>query len=648
MKHLHVDIETYSSVDLKKSGAYKYAESIDFEILCIAYSYGDTVEVCAWDDLPEEVKRDLVDPCVIKIAHNAAFERTCFKAVGLDTGNNWVCTAVLSGYNGLPLALRDVSDALELGDKAKSASGIALIRFFSVPVKPSRVNGYRSRNFPHHDLEKWNSFLEYCKQDVVAEMTIYERLKSMMLPPAEQRCYQVDQEINDIGVRVDIPFIKNVLHLNAIDREKMERRLQEITGLSNPNSLPQLKRWIKERTGEDVKLTKDSLEEMHFNDVEVMELLNLHKRLSRTSITKYDAMLNCAMYDDRIRGLMQFYGASKTGRWAGRLVQPQNLARNYLSFLELVRDIVNDRDYELLTMIFDDVQDVLVQLIRTAFIPSPTSKHLTKSDYSAIEARVVAWLAGEKWRMDVFRSNEKKDIYKESASRMYKKPVENISSEDRQKGKIAELALGYQGGVGALEKMGAGKLGLSEAEMQEIVTKWRAQNPNIVDLWHVVQEAAIRCIKMKKRVSLKKDFRADVDFIFECDDTRMTIQLPSGRKLCYWKAKIVQKKDIYGRMRDNIQYLWADTTTKGKWSWVYTYGGKLVENLTQAVARDFMSEALVRVADAGHKIVMHIHDEIVIENGNAAELEHLMKALPEWAKDFPIQAVGEEVKFYQK
>lgn len=627
---------------------YKYAESIDFEILCVAWSYGGPVQVCAWSEAPEQLKRDLVDPSVIKMAHNAAFERTCFAAVGLNTGNKWVCTAVLSGYNGLPLSLADVSAALELGDKAKSGSGIALIRYFSVPVKPSRVNGYRFRNFPHHDLEKWNSFLDYCAQDVVAEMTIYDLLKSMMLPVNEQYCYQVDQQINDIGVRVDIPFVKSVLHINEIEREKMEKRVCELTGLSNPNSLPQLKRWIKERTGEDVKLTKETLEEMHFDDVEVTELLNLHKKLARTSITKYDAMLNCAMQDDRIRGLMQFYGASKTGRWAGRLVQPQNLARNYISFITLVREIVKERDYELLTLLFDDVQDVLVQLIRTAFIPSPASKHFTKSDYSAIEARVVAWLAGEKWRMDVFRSTEKKDIYKESASRMYKKSVEKVTSEDRQKGKIAELALGYQGGVNALVKMGAGKMGLSETEMQEIVRKWREQNPNIVDLWYVVDRAAKHCIRTKKRVSLKKDYQCDVDFIFECDDRRMTIQLPSGRKLCYWKARLVKKRDQYGKERENIQYMWADTVTKGKWMWVYTYGGKLVENLTQAVARDFFSEALVRVADAGNKIVLHIHDEIVIENGKAEELERLMKILPAWAKDFPMQAVGEEVKFYQK
>lgn len=642
MKELHVDIETYSSVDIKKSGAYKYAESVDFEILCIAYSYGEVVYVYDWKDVPASLLRDLQDPNVLKMAHNAAFERTCFAAAGINTGDNWLCTAVLAGYNGLPLSLRDVSEALELGEKSKSSTGMVLIRYFCVPIKPSRANGFRHRNLPHHDPERWQQFKEYCQQDVVAEMTIYEQLKKTLLPKKEQRIYQVDQAINDFGIRVDIPFIKSVLRINELDRAKMDLRAQEITGLSNPNSPIQLKRWIEERTGEKVKLTKEAVEDMNFADDKVMELLDLRKKISRTSIKKYDAMLNCVMHDERIRGLMQFYGASKTGRWAGRLVQVQNLARNYIPDLDTVRQIVRDGDYDLLQMLFSDVQDVLVQLIRTAFIPSTTSTHFTSSDYSAIEARVIAWLAGEQWRMDVFSSSEKKDIYKESASRMFSIPVEKISTEDRQKGKIAELALGYQGGANALEKMGAGKMGLKRHEMEDIVEYWRSENKAIVGFWYAVQKAAMESVRMKRKVVLGR-------FVFDCDSRRMTIQLPSGRVLCYWKARIVKKSFSPGSpVRDCLQYMWADTATKGKWSWVDTYGGKLVENITQAVARDFMSEAIVRVADAGHKIVMHVHDEIVIEDGTAKELERLMKVLPDWAKDFPIQAVADEIKYYQK
>lgn len=638
MKELHVDIETYSSVDIKESGAYKYAWSPDFEILCIAYSYGDWIEVCAWQDVPEQVLLDLQDPSVLKMAHNAAFERTCFAAIGIETGSNWLCTSVLAGYNGLPLSLKDVSAALELNDKGKSATGMALIRFFSVPQKPTKRNGGRTRNLPEHDAEKWQQFLDYCEQDVVAEMAIYENLKATLIPDQEKRCYTVDQAVNDRGVRVDVPFIHSVLHLNSIEMQRMELRAREITGLSNPNSPAQLKQWIKERTGQEVKsLTKDTIPEMKFEDELVMELLDLRIQLNRTSIRKYDKMLACVMDDERIRGIHQFYGASKTGRWAGRLVQAQNLPRNYIADLDSVRDSAMRRDHELLTMQFPNVQDVLVQLIRTSFIPSEGSTHLTLCDYSAIEARVLAWLAQEKWRMEVFNSKEKKDIYAESASRMFGIPVDKMDFHNRRKGKLAELVLGYQGGWKAILNMDAQDTGLTEEEMKDLVITWREANKAIVKFWYDMQSAATQSIKFRKKVKLDK-------FTFETDKNRMTIQLPSGRKLCYWKAKLGKNK--YGK--DTIQYMWADSTTKGKWMWVDSYGGKLVENVTQAVARDFLSEALVRVADAGHDIVMHIHDEIVSENSKSEDLEQLMTIRPTWAQDFPLRARAEEVKYFQK
>lgn len=638
MKELHVDIETYSAVDLKECGLYKYAASPDFEILCMAWSYGAEVRVCAWDEVPKSVLRDLRDPNVRKMAHNAAFERTCFAALGIDTGTNWVCTSVLAGYNGLPLSLKDVSAALDLNDKAKSSTGSALIRYFCIPVKATKANGGRNRNLPEHDPEKWQQFLEYNKQDVVAEMAVYGALKSLLLPEKEVQCYTVDQMINDRGVRVDVRFIESVLHLNSIEVERMEKRAKKITGLSNPNSPMQIKQWIQKRTGKEIKsLTKDTIPDMQFDDALVMELLDLRIKLNRTSIRKYNKMLACVMDDGRIRGIHQFYGASKTGRWAGRLVQAQNLPRNYIKDLDSIRDIAKKRDHELLTMLFPDVQDVLVQLIRTAFIPSKNSTHLTLCDYSAIEARVLSWLAGEKWRMEVFRSKEKKDIYAESASRMFGIPMEKMDFQNRMKGKIAELALGYQGGVNAIKNMATDSVGLTDDEISDLVNTWRSANPAIVQFWYDVESAAHKSVKNRCKIRMR-------NLIFETDRRRMTIQLPSGRKLCYWNAMRGENK--WGKV--SIKYMWADTSTNGKWMWVDTYGGKLVENITQAIARDFLSEALVRVAEAGHDIVMHIHDEIVTENGKKEELERLMTVLPTWAQDFPLRAVAEEVKYFQK
>ena len=640
MKHLHVDIETYSSVDLKKSGVYKYADAIDFEILCIAYSYGGEVEVCDWEDLPFQVRKDLQDPLVQKLAHNATFERVCLSAMGLNVGNNWICTAVLAGYNGLPMALKDVSEALELGSKSKSAAGAALIRYFCMQVKPTKTNGGRTRNVAQHDLEKWAAFKEYCRQDVVAEMEIYNILADSQLTDFEQKLYSIDQMINENGVQVDLEFIEQVLRINEIDRDQMNKRAQEITGLSNPNSNLQLRNWIEEQTGEEIlSLAKGVLSTLQFDNAKVMELLDLRKQLSKTSVKKYDSMLACAMDDGRIRGLFQFYGANRTGRWAGRLVQVQNLPRNYIKDLDNARKLVKSGDYDTLTLLFADIQDVLSQLIRTAFVPGQNSTHLTLSDYSAIEARVLAWLAGEKWRMDLFNSKEKRDIYKESASRMFNIPIETMTDKDRQKGKVAELALGYQGGAKALEKMeealGA-NLGLSYQEMETTVEAWRKANSEIVSFWQGLEEAAKKSIQYKKMIIFGR-------FVFTTDDKRMTIQLPSGRVLSYWKARLAPNK--YGR--PSIQYMWADTVTR-KWTWVDTYGGKIAENVTQAVARDFMAEAVIKVHEAGHTIVMHIHDEIVVENGSKEELENLMKELPIWASGFPLDAKGEEVKYFQK
>ena len=640
MKHLHVDIETFSSVDLKKSGTYKYADSIDFEVLCIAYSYGGSVEVCTWNELPAQVLADLEDPSVKKLAHNATFERVCLSAMGLDVGNEWICTAVLAGYNGLPMSLAGASAALELGDESKDKAGKALIRYFCMPCKPTKVNGGRTRNLPQHDAEKWNAFLEYCRQDVVAEEAIYRRLKHNSLSDFEQKLYQIDQTINQNGITLDTEFVNSALHVNALSREQLLQRAKEITGLGNPNSPAQLQKWIEDQTGAKLpNLTKGTLADLDFEDERVMEMIGIRQRLGKTSIKKYDKMLGCVMDDGKIRGLFQYYGANRTGRWAGRLIQPQNLPRNYIKDLDSTREIVKARDFDLLRLLFDDVQDTLGQLVRTCLIPSKGRTHLTLSDYSAIEARTLAWLADEQWRMEVFHSVEEKDIYSESASRMFGIPMPEsgrLDFHNRRKGKLAELVLGYQGGWKALEGMDAQKTGLNEQEMKDLVGVWRKANKAIVNFWYSMQEAATQSIRFKKTVEVKR-------FTFHTDDEKMTIQLPSGRKLSYWKARLAQNR--FGK--ESIQYMWNHPVTR-KWSWVDSYGGKIAENLTQAVARDFMAEAMVRVHERGHQIAMHVHDEIVVENGEREELENIMKELPEWAEDFPLDAKGDKVKYFQK
>lgn len=635
MKHLHVDIETFSSVDLRACGLYKYADSFDFEILCLAYSYGDEVRVYAWDDLPKQVLNDLQDKNVIKLAHNAAFERVCLAAMGVDTGNSWICTSVLASYNGLPLSLKEVSAALRLGDQAKSATGTALIRYFCVPCKPTRTNGLRTRNLPEHDAQKWYDFLEYCRQDVVAELAVYDKLKHNCLPDFEQELYEVDQLINENGLTVDVDFIESALHLNRINRIELLKRAKELTGLENPNSPAQLQNWIEHRTGKRLpNLTKGTLLDLSFEDGRVMEMIGIRQRLGRTSIKKYDAMLSCVMPDGKIRGVIQFYGAH-TGRWAGRLIQPHNLSKNEIPDLDTAREIVKARDFDLLQILFPDVQDILAQLIRTAIVPSKGRKNLTMSDYSAIEARVLAWLAREAWRLDVFRAG-RKDIYKESASKMFNIPLDDITAADRAKGKVSELALGFQGGYNALKAMGGEKMGLSISEMKDLVVAWRQANPAIVDYWRKIHDAATKSVRLKMRVSVGP-------IVFDTDAKSMRIELPSGRSLSYQSARLAFNK--YGRM--GLQYMWVDPKTR-KWTWVDSYGGKLTENIVQAVARDFMAGAIMRVHKSGLDIALHVHDEIVVEDGSKEELESLMKILPEWALDFPLDAKGEEVKYFQK
>ncbi|MGL4568164.1 MAG: DNA polymerase, partial [Fusobacteriaceae bacterium] len=640
---IHIDVETFSSVDIKTNGAYKYTQSLDFEILIICYTdptgFIKTVDLASGEPLPEELLNMLKDPNILKCAHNATFERLAFKAIGIDIPiNQWRCSAVKSAYCGLPLSLDNVSKALNLGDKSKSAAGKNLIKFFSCPIKPTKINGFRERNLPHHNPEKWEEYKEYCKQDVVAEMEIDSRLDLYELPEFEINNYIADQEINDRGILIDMNLAESAIYLDELFNTKCLTRAKELTGLQNPNSAAQLKTWLSRNIGEEINsLTKESVDQLIkvCENSTVLEVLNLRKKLSKTSIKKYKAMINCAGSDGRARGLFQFYGANRTGRWAGRLIQLQNLPRNYMSQLELARDIVLKRDLDLLELLFEDVPKVLSELIRTAFI-AKENHTLVVSDFSAIEARVLAWLAEEKWRIDIFNTHGK--IYEASASAMFGVPIDEIKkgSSLRDKGKIAELALGYQGGVGAMKNMGGEKMGLSESDMTVIVEKWREANPQIVKFWWDCERCAKAAVKMKKPFQTKTG-----NIIFDSDGKYMTIKLPSGKSLYYVEPSIGLNR--FGK--ESIKYK-GMIQEKNMWGSIETYGGKLTENIVQAVSRDLLAESILVLKEKGFEINMHVHDEIVAEElkigaeGSLKTMENLMCLELDWTKGLPLAADG--------
>jgi DNA polymerase len=646
---LHIDIETYSPVDLKKSGSYRYFE--DFELLIAAYAFGDgpvRVADCAQgEELPPEFLEALQDPWVEKWAHNANFERCAFKALGYDIpAEQWRCSATKAAYCGLPLSLEAASQALMLGDKGKDPSGKRLIKFFSVPCKPTKANGERTRNLPGHAPEKWEVFKEYCRQDVIAEREIKNRLSAYEETPFERKMYALDQQINDTGIEIDLSFAEMAMAFGRQYASKLERRMREITGVENPNSPAQLKSWLSEAMQKEVKsLAKDALAEMldRAEAGPVRDVLELRKRLAKTSIKKYAAMKKAACRDGRARGLFRFYGASRTGRWAGRLIQLQNLPRNYLPDLEAVRGLVKSGDYKTVSLLFGNVSDVLSQLIRTSFVAAEGCLFAV-ADFSAVEARVTAWVAGQEWRMDVFKTHGK--IYEASASFMFGVPIEQITkgSELRMKGKVAELALGYQGGVGAMKTMGGEQMGLSEAEMRGIVDAWRAKSPDIVNFWAECDKLAKKAVAAKRPYASKSGL-----FVFDCDKDFLTIKLPSGRKLFYREPKIAQNK--WGRPA--VWYKGINQSTR-KWGYLQTYGGKLTENIVQAVARDLLAEAMMAASKAGYRIVMHVHDEIVAEVKQARaqesleELERIMSQAPAWAAGLPLAADGYLTPFYKK
>lgn len=653
MNKLFIDFETYSDIDLQACGMYKYMESIAFEILILAYAlnkepvkYVDLTK----EDFPADFMEMLRDPNIEKHAHNASFERNALKTYGIDIPvKQWRCTAVKSLYCGLPYQLDAVSKALNLGEAGKSASGKALIKLFSCPVKPTKRNGYATRIYPQDEPEKWQMFIDYCVQDVEAERNIDTILEPNIFPPLEQRIYELDQRINDRGVLIDVVLAENAVKINDINIDNLIARSKKITGVENPNSDAQLKAWITERIGIQVTcLDKEAVPGIieaaqRKNLPDVVEALEIRKKTAKTSIKKYVSMLACYCKDLRARGIHQFYGANRTGRWAGRIIQPQNMPKNFIDFLEEARQLVLEGCYDTLHLMYGEISNVLSQLTRTAIV-APEGKTLAAADFSAIEARVIAWLSGQKWRLDVFSTHGK--IYEASAAAMFNVPIESVTkdSDYRAKGKIAELALGYQGSVGAMLTMGAAKMGLTETEMKTIVDKWRAANPDIVALWKDIERCAMTAISTGRKIV--SDYQC---LIFECNGDVLTIKLPSGRKLFYQSPSFTVNK----WNRKSIRYKGMNQETK-KWEWVDTYGGKLVENIVQAIARDILADAMLRLELRGYDINMHVHDEAIAEVF-LAEAEKALKEICEemgrpipWAPGLPLAADGYLTPFYMK
>lgn len=654
--HLSIDIETFSSVDIKKAGLYKYVQSPDFQILLFAYSWdGEPVQIvdlAQGEQIPQHILLALNDPYVIKHAYNAAFEWYCLNKFWPSPIDQWRCTQVHGLYCGYTAGLGPTGEALGIPqDKRKLGTGGALIRTFCVPTKPSKANGMRERTLPHHEPEKWKLFKEYCVGDVVAEMEILRRLSVFPVPEQEWRLWQLDQWVNAYGVAVDRDLIDGALAIDEQISAELKQEAIRLSGLSNPKSVQQLTKWLSEELDEEVdNLRKDTVNKL-IDKVEegaAKRVLEIRQELSKTSVKKYAAMRQAVCDDGRIRGLLQFYGANRTGRWAGRLVQIHNLPRNHMDMLDLARELVKARNIEALKLIFGNVPDTLSQLIRTAFIPSQGNV-LRVADFSAIEARVLAWLAYEQWRLEVFQTHGK--IYEASASQMFGVPIELIKKgnpeyELRQKGKVAELALGYQGGPGALISMGALDMGLTEAELPDIVLRWRNANRRIVDLWFGMESAALDVMRTGQPVGIRGMVIARESH-HDTHQDFLTIQLPSGRKLYY--ARPFLKQNDFGK--EALHYWGVDQKTK-KWDVMSTYGGRLVENVVQAISRDCLAEALGRLTQAGYLPVFHVHDEAVADSpagfSSVEEMTTLMSQPIAWAPGLPLAAAGFEANYYMK
>lgn len=654
--NLYLDVETYCEEVLKNVGAHKYCAHPSFEVILVGWAYEDNpvqiIDLASGEEIPEHIKESFNDEDKILHAHNAAFERLCFNAIGLVSDiRKWRCTMIKSAACGFPLGLDDAALAMGLQHQ-KDPKGKALIRYFCGPCKPTKVNEGRTRNLPHHDPEKWSDFNEYCKGDVAVEREIDKALEPYEMSDQEWELYAIDQTINDRGVRIDQDFARAVISIDNIKSEEIRAEMIRITGLDNPNSTKQLTEWLSDEVGYPVNsVAKKPVEEMIEAGVpeHVEQVLKLRQRAAKSSIKKYATMLNCAMEDSRGRGFFQFLGAFRTGRWAGRRAQLQNLPVIKIENIKQARDIVSTADYDLVSMCYDRISDVLSQLVRTAFV-SEQGKILIPADFSSIEARVLAWFAHEQWRLDVFESHGK--IYEASASMMFGVPIEEVTkaSDYRAKGKVAELALGYQGAVGALKAMGGEAMGLSEEEMERIVRVWRLKNPNIVNFWHNLNRAAITCVQSRRTVIL----RGHMDLRFRYNGQHLSIELPSGRRIYYQQAELT-----YNRF-NNLAVHYEGMDDKNQWNWLDIYGGKFAENIVQATARDLLAEAMVRLERNGYEIVLHVHDEAVCEvqmeapesgfdvNYCLHKIESIMGEPVDWAEGLPLSAEGYISEFYKK
>jgi DNA polymerase len=650
---LHIDLETYSDVDLTKAGLYKYVQSSAFEILLFAYAFNEEpiriIDLAAGEEIPVYVKNSLRDSRIKKTAHNAAFEIACLSKFHLTDASQWECTMIHAYYCGFPGQLGQLGKVLGMPEsRQKMSVGSQLIRYFCIPCQPTQSNHGRTRNYWHHDTQKWELFKKYCIRDVEVERSVHKILERHPIPESEHTLWLVDQEINRTGVAIDKDLVEGALLISEEIRGELSDKAKGLTGLENPNSVAQLKQWIEDNSDLELEnLNKLTVAEVLADKDEktaIKEVLKIRQELGKTSVKKYEAMKASMCDDGRIRGLLQFYGAQRTGRWAGRLVQVQNLPRNYIGSLDTARDLVKRQQTHALKLIYGNVPDTLSQLIRTAFVASE-GRCFMVADFSAIEARVLSWLAGEQWRLDVFRTHGK--IYEASASTMFGVDLDKIKKGYpeytlRQKGKIAELALGYQGGKGSLISMGALRMGLQEDELPDIVKRWRGSNQRIVDFWYAVERHALDTVKHGTVTSPTQgiQFYRDTEFLI--------IQLPSGRCLHYYKPEIRQNE----KGREAIYYQGVNQKNK-KWEMLPTYGGKLTENIVQAVARDLLANSIMNLWKEGFSINFHIHDEVIIDEPCASgrsldQAIALMCQLPNWAEGLPLNADGYETCYYKK
>jgi DNA polymerase len=650
MHVISIDIETFSDIDLGKCGVYRYAESPSFDILLFSYSMDDgqikLIDLASGEKLPEEIINALMDASIIKTAFNANFERVCLmkylcrvlgKEVYLDP-SSWRCSEVQAAMLGLPLHLEGVAQVLQL-EEQKMSEGKALIRYFCMPCKPTAANGGRTRNLPSDAPEKWEQFKAYNIRDVKVELATRKKLEKYPIPEAEHDLYVLDQKINDRGFQADMNFVMQAITCDRQFSVAATEKAYELTGLENPNSVAQLKDWLVSRGVEVESLSKKNVKELvGETEGEVKEALKLRLLMAKTSVRKYEALERAVCSDGRVHGLLQFYGANRTGRWAGRLVQVQNLPQNHLEDLKLARDLVKEGRFEDIDLLFGNIPGVLSELIRTAFVPKEGHRFIV-ADFSAIEARVISWLAGEKWRLEVFASHGK--IYEAAAFMMFHVPIEEVTkgSPLRQKGKISELACGYGGGVGALKAMGALEMGVEEDELQGLIDNWRTANPRIVNLWWEVDKAAITAVKERTKTRTH-------GIIFTYQSGMLFVTLPSGRNLVYVKPKLMLNK--FGR--EGLTYEGIGATKK--WERIETYGPKIVENIVQATSRDLLADAMLRLDQAGFVIVAHVHDEVICEvpegKSSVEEICSFMSKGPKWAQGLPLTADGYECEFYQK